>query len=134
TLARAFLALDSVISGAKPEGGDVVSIGNSIVMRNDRYRRNLFGARAGNLPFFLLAMIAVGFWTRRLFGDSAALVSLALFGALPPILGHAGLATTDLAAAAMTVTALFFFARWLDTPSWPNALFVTVTCGLGLLS
>lgn len=133
-LARAFMALDAVIEGAKPEGGDAVSFGNSILMRNDRYRRNLFGARAGNLPFFLLAMIAVGLWTRRLFGDSTALISLALFGALPPILGHAGLATTDMAAAATTVAALFLFARWIESPSWPNALFVAVACGLGVLS
>lgn len=133
-LARVVLALDSVLSGAKPAGGNALSIGNAILERNDHYRRNLFGARAGNLLFFLLGAAIVGLWTRRLFGDGAALVSLALFGALPPILGHAGLATTDMAAAATTATALFLLARWLDAPSWPNALLVAAGCGIGLLS
>jgi 4-amino-4-deoxy-L-arabinose transferase-like glycosyltransferase len=133
-LARAMFALDARLHGANPAGGDAVSIGNDLLERDDRYRRNLFGARAGNLPFFLLGTAIVGLWTRRLFGDGAALLSLALFGALPPILGHAALATTDMAAAATTVTALFLFARWLEEPSWHKALLVAVACGLGLLS
>jgi 4-amino-4-deoxy-L-arabinose transferase-like glycosyltransferase len=133
-LARAAFALDARLHGATPNGGDAVSIGNDLLARDDRYRRNLFGSRSGNLPFFLLGLAIVGLWTRRLFGDSAALLSLALFGALPPILGHAALATTDMAAAATTVTALFLFARWQDEPSWRNALLVAVACGIGLLS
>ena len=133
-LARAAFALDARLHGASPVGGDAVSIGNDLLERNDQYRRNLFGARAGNLPFFLLAAAIVGLWTRRLFGDTAALLSLALFGALPPILGHAALATTDMAAAATTAAALFLFARWLEEPSWRNAFLVAVACGLGLLS
>ncbi len=133
-LARVLLALDSVVSRARPAGGDALSIGNAILERNNQYRRNLFGARAGNLPFFLLAAAVVGLWTRRLFGDAAALLSLGFFGALPPILGHAGLATTDMAAAATTAAPLFLLARWLDVPSWPNALLVAAGCGLGLLA
>jgi 4-amino-4-deoxy-L-arabinose transferase-like glycosyltransferase len=133
-LARAALALDARLHDAKPAGGDAVSIGNDLLERDNQYRRNLFGARTGNLPFFLLGAAIVGLWTRRLFGDSAALLSLALFGALPPILGHAALATTDMAAAATTAMALFLFARWLDEPSWRQAILVAVACGLGLLS
>lgn len=133
-LARAAFALDARLHGATPRGGDAVSIGNDLLERGDRYRRNLFGARTGNLPFFLLGAAIVGLWTRRLFADGAALLSLALFGALPPILGHAALATTDMAAAATTITALFLFARWLEKPSWRNALLVAVACGFGLLS
>jgi 4-amino-4-deoxy-L-arabinose transferase-like glycosyltransferase len=133
-LARAAFALDSVLNGATMEGGDAVSVGNALLQRNDRYRRNLFGARAGNLPFFILGLSIVGLWTRSLFGDSAALIAMALFGALPPILGHAGLATTDMAAAATTAAALFLFARWLDVPSWFNTLLFAISCGIGLLS
>jgi len=133
-LARAAFGLDAWLHGASPAGGDAVSIGNALLERDDRYRRNLFGARLGNLPFFLLGAAIAVLWTRRLFGDAAALVSVALFGALPPILGHAALATTDMAAAATTVMALFLFARWLEVPSWRNAVLVAIACGLGLLA
>jgi 4-amino-4-deoxy-L-arabinose transferase-like glycosyltransferase len=133
-LARVFLALDAALSNAKPEGAGSLSIGNSILERNSRYRRNLFGARLGNLPFFLLSLTIVGLWTKRLFGDAAAIVAIALFGALPPILGHAGLATTDMAAAATTVTALYVFDRWIDEPSWSRAIVVAFAIGAGVLA
>jgi hypothetical protein len=133
-LARIAFGIDAALHGAKLGSGDPVEIGNALLERDGGYIRNLAAARAGNLPFFLLTLAVVGWWTRRLFGHAAALIALALFGALPPILGHAGLATTDMAAAATTVTALYFFARWLEVPSWPNALLLSVACGLGLLS
>jgi len=133
-LARIAFGIDSALHGAKLGSGSTVEIGNALLARNGRYFRNLAAARAGNLPFFLLALAIVGLWTRRLFGDAAALVALALFGALPPILGHAGLATTDMAAAATTVSALYFFARWLELASGRNALLLAFACGLGLLA
>lgn len=133
-LARVALAIDAAVSGARPDSGDALSIGNSILERNSRYRRNLFGARAGNLPFFLLGLVIVGLWTKRLFGEAAALVAMALFGALPPILGHAGLATTDMAAAATTAAALYLFDRWLQEPVWSRAIGAALAIGAGLLA
>ena len=41
-LARMLLALDSMVSGARPPDGDALAIGNSILERNNQYRRNLF--------------------------------------------------------------------------------------------
>lgn len=133
-LARIAFAAYAVASGAKPKAGEAQSIGNDLLEHNDRYRRNLFGARASNLPFFLLGLIVVGLWTKHLFGDTAALVAMALFGALPPILGHAGLATTDMAAAATTTAALYLFDRWLETPSWKRAMLAAAAIGAGLLA
>jgi hypothetical protein len=50
------------------------------------------------------------------------------------VLGHAGLATTDAAAMAMTALALFLFSEWLDRPTWTNALLTGMAIGLGCLS
>jgi 4-amino-4-deoxy-L-arabinose transferase-like glycosyltransferase len=133
-LARAFLAVDAALGNAQPEGAGSLAIGNSILERNARYRRNLFGTRLGNLPFFLLALTIVGLWTKRLFGNAAAIIAIALFGALPPILGHAALATTDMAAAATLVTALYLFDRWLEEPGWPRAIIAAIAIGAGLLA
>jgi hypothetical protein len=133
-LARIAFGVDSALHGAKLGNGNPLEIANALLERDGRYLRNLAAARAGNLPFFLLALAIVGLWTRRLFGDAAALAALALFGALPPILGHAGLATTDMAVTATTVTALFFLARWLELGSWRNAMLLAFVCGIGLLS
>jgi hypothetical protein len=90
--------------------------------------------RAGNLVFLLIALVVVAMWTSRLFGTRTALMALALFGASPPVLAHAGLATTDCAAMAMTLLALYRFDLWLDTPSWRNAFLCAIAIGLGALA
>jgi hypothetical protein len=67
-------------------------------------------ARAGTLVFFLLACFVVFLWTRKLFGDFAALAALVFFALQPTVLAHAGLATTDMAAAATIIAALYAYA------------------------
>ena len=91
-------------------------------------------SRAGNLPFLILTLVIVALWTRRMYGDAAAVVAVALLSAMPPLLAHAGLSTTDIAATAMTVTALYAFERWLEVPSWPRALLLALACGIGMVS
>ena len=83
--------------------------------------------RAGNLLFLLIALVVVAVWSR-------SLLALALFGALPPVLAHAGLATTDCAAMAMTLLALYIFNLWVERSTWPLAAALGAAIGLGLLS
>lgn len=133
-LPRVLFALDAYFSGAAVNEADVrVERGNTLLYRNGQYRRNLAGARAGNLPFFLLGLVVAGLWARRLGGNAAGVIAVALFGAFPPILGHAGLATTDMAAAATLAVALYAFVRWLDQPDWRRTIVLGVAVGLGLL-
>ncbi|HEX6096427.1 MAG TPA: hypothetical protein VF432_08905 [Thermoanaerobaculia bacterium] len=114
-LARILFGLGAAAEGARwrPELPRV-DRGTDLLFRGEAYQRNLFVARLGNLPFFLLGLFAVWGWTRRLFGTEVALVAVALYSALPPILAHAGLATTDMAAAATVVFALYAFDVWLS--------------------
>ena len=130
-LARIFFALDARNANAD---GDRVTRGNQIFWRDGNYLRNLALARAGNLPFYLLGMFVVFAWTRRIAGDAAGVIAAALFAALPPLLAHAGLATTDMAAAATTIAALYAFALWLDAPSWRRAIVLGIAIAAGMLS
>ncbi|HUR79562.1 MAG TPA: glycosyltransferase family 39 protein [Thermoanaerobaculia bacterium] len=130
-LARIFFAL--TFGGADVEGGRVER-GNQLFWLDDHYLTNLSRARAGNLPFYLLGMYVVFAWTRRIAGLAAAVISAALFAALPPMLAHAGLATTDMAAASTTAFALYALQLWLDAPSWRRAVVLGVAIGIGLLS
>ena len=57
-------------------------------------------ARCGNLLFFALAAFATWAWARRELGEPGAAVAIFLFTFQPMILGHAGLATHDMAATA----------------------------------
>jgi 4-amino-4-deoxy-L-arabinose transferase-like glycosyltransferase len=133
-LARIAFALPSFADGERGPLAPAKWPGNQLLYRNDRYRTNLAWARAGNLPFFLLALVAVFWWAHRLAGAEIAALAVALLAFLPPILGHAGLATTDMAATATTAAALAAFIAWLDRPGWRRAALLGLAMGAGLLS
>jgi 4-amino-4-deoxy-L-arabinose transferase-like glycosyltransferase len=134
-LARIMVALGPRLAGIRSAGHENVWLeGNSILYAGGRYDRNLALARAGILPFFLLAAFVVYAWARRLGGPAAAVMAVLLFTTLPPVLGHAGIATTDMAVAATIALAVYSLIRWLDRPTWGRSAVLGLACGLALLS
>jgi hypothetical protein len=99
----------------------------------EKYERTLARARMGNLVFLLVAILATYAWALR-FGPNVALLSAAFAASMPPLLGHAGVATTDIALAAMLPLALLALDVWLTTPSWSRAALLGVAIGLAALS
>jgi 4-amino-4-deoxy-L-arabinose transferase-like glycosyltransferase len=110
-----------------------VSEGNKILYATN-YWRTLTLARLGILPFFILACLVVWFWTKHLFGRPAALVAVLLFSNIPPILGQAGLATTDMAAAATLASALYALTLYLETPTWRRSLLLGLALAAAVAS
>ncbi|HEU4888769.1 MAG TPA: glycosyltransferase family 39 protein, partial [Thermoanaerobaculia bacterium] len=108
--------------------------GMDLLWHDGRYIHNLANARRGNLVFLLLALIVVAAWAWRAFGPGVALLAVALFGSLPPVLAHAGLATTDMAAAATLPLALFALERWLERRTLGRGLFLGTAIGVGLVA
>lgn len=134
-LARVLFALPAWLSRDPiPASGDAVELGNAIFYRNDRYVANLAAARAPNLLFLLITLIAAALWSRKIAGDRAAIGTLIILGALPPILGHAGVATTDMPVTAMLTLSLYLFTLWLERRTWPLGIATAVCIGLGLLT
>lgn len=97
------------------------------------YKTNLVLARTGNLVFFVLAALAVGWWARRELGDSGGLIALFLFVAQPIVAGYSGLATHDIAATAGVAAALLAFVRWMDLPTPRRAIAFGLVCGIAFL-
>ena len=114
--------------------GDKHKDGNQILYYNGKYFRNLTLSRLGTLPFFLMASIVVWFWTRELFGKTTAALATLIFTTLPIILGHSGLATTDMAITATLTLTLYFFCRWLDERSLQWTIALGVAFGLTIIS
>jgi 4-amino-4-deoxy-L-arabinose transferase-like glycosyltransferase len=107
-LARMFVAIGPLLRGARyAPAPHWVLAGNAMLYGAGNYLATLASARAGTLVFFLLGCWVVFAWTRRLFGDVAGLAALAFFAWQPTVLGHAGLATTDMAAASTVAAALY---------------------------
>lgn len=136
-LARILFALDAWDT---PAEGSHVARGNQLFWRDGRYLTNLARARAGNLPFLVLAVLVVYFWSAAtpvaaLAGKAkTGLIAAALFACLPPVLAHAGLTTTDMAVTATTIAALYALARFLDDPSWSRAALLALAIAAGVLS
>lgn len=108
--------------------------GNEILFSNGRYLHNLALARAGILPFFLLATFQVWYWGRSRYGDTPALIAVFLFTTTPIVLGHAGMATTDTAEAATFTLAVFAFVNFLERQTLPRAAIVGATSGLAIIA
>lgn len=109
-------------------------VGNGILYGDGHYSRNLWLARVAIIPFFLVTVLLVFIWTRREFGDLAALAAVFLFTTLPNVLAFSGLAYTDVPAACTQFAAFLAFAIWLHRPSNRSTLLLGGTLGLALLS
>lgn len=87
-------------------------------------------ARLGALPFYLLSCIIVYHWSRRLYGDVPAILSLALYVWLSTVTAHGSLATTDMAYTAVFMWALFCGIAWLHNPDAKRSLLLGAALGI----
>jgi 4-amino-4-deoxy-L-arabinose transferase-like glycosyltransferase len=138
-LARVAVALGPYLAGIRlsgqfPRPEDMWAEGNEIFHAQGEYSRHLALARLGVIPFFVLATIMVWVWARSLFGDRVALGAVVLFTTSPPVLGHGGIATTDVPFTAAFTLALFVFARWLEEPTPRRSLWLGVTAALAVVT
>ena len=108
--------------------------GYRILGHGEHYDRILALSRAGNLIFFWIASAVVYLWGRRAGGPKAAVIATLLFTTLPPILAHAGLATTDSALCAMTAAAALASLYWADLPSRGRSVGLGVLTALAFVS
>jgi hypothetical protein len=108
--------------------------GAKILYRGNRYGLTLAMARLGTLPFFWLACLVVYAWGKRSYGAAAAVIALFFFSFLPPILAHAGLATTDMALTAFVGAAFLTGLRWAESPTWKRGLLFGAATGLAAVS
>ena len=132
-LSRVPLGLGPHLAGLRlPPEGLSFRRGTDVLYSGESYQRNLVLTRVGALPFFLLAILLVWLWTRKLGGGRAAFVAVASFCTVPPVMGHAGLASTDIAFVATFSLALYTCVRWLESPTRRRAVGFGLGVGLAL--
>ncbi|HWD00013.1 MAG TPA: glycosyltransferase family 39 protein [Candidatus Sulfopaludibacter sp.] len=139
-LARVAAAIGPYLIGARirdqvqHDTMDVPVEGVRILSHNHQYDLTLALSRLGILPFFWIACAVVFWWTRRLYGAEAAVLALLLFSFLPPILAHAGLATTDMALTAFLGAAFVAGIYWSEDPTPRRAALFGGCTALAVLS
>lgn len=116
-LARVAAAIGPWLAGAGPTPGLPLPEQGNEILHSGPYTKMLSLARLGILPFFLLSIVIVWSYARRLGGGAAAIAASVLYANQPTVLAHAGLATTDMALTAGFVWSLFLLHRWLLEPS-----------------
>jgi hypothetical protein len=134
-LARIAAAFGPWMLGAPYLNKEDTAVRNpAILYESASYSRTLASARAGELPFFILAAVIVWLWARRLHGNLAAILAVLFFTTLPSVLAHAGLATTDMAISATLPAAVYAFLLWLDNPGRKQSILFGAALAAGLLS
>lgn len=104
----AFPYFANVLYDGKPWAG---------VPPRDAYLYKLTLARMGTLLFYVLSCALVFIWSKKLYGELAALWSLALYVTISSITAHGGLATTDMTYTAVLLWALMMSIQWFKTPT-----------------
>jgi dolichyl-phosphate-mannose--protein O-mannosyl transferase len=137
-LGRVFLAIGPYLAGAHsfgtppPEG---TPEGLHILYMKGAYWRDLTLARLGTLPFLVLLLMATWLWARRLLSsEGAALLAVVLLISVPPVLGHAALASLDVAAAATILLALYALQRWITSARLADAALFGLTSGFAVIT
>ena len=134
-LGRIAAAAGPYLLGAKNVAHLEVATKSPLLLYNAHsYWTMLGAARVGELPFFILGATIVWLWARRLHGTATAVCAVFLFTTLPPVLAHAGLATTDMALCSTVVAATYALFLWLETPDSRRALVLGAAVAAALLS
>jgi hypothetical protein len=111
-LPLAWLGLDVPAPFADGKRRDQVQYGIQFLYRNRVHADTiLMAARSANILLTLLFMAGLAWWTRRRFGEAAALLAVVLCAFDPNLIAHGRYVTTD-----FPVTVFYFFAcvLWVE--------------------
>ena len=134
-LARVAGALGPYLIGIRSQNTRRLNIfsmtfeGLGILFNNNRNDEVIGMARLGILPFYWIGCLSVYWWARRYATRATAVVALFFFSFLPPILAHAGLATTDMACTAFLAAAFLAAVVWMEEPSRARARYLALPGG-----
>jgi hypothetical protein len=130
-LARVAAALGPWLGGARSLGNrSMYDEGRALLGEGAHYRRTLFLARLGMLPFLWAMLAACAAWGGRVGGPAGAALATLFVATNPNVLAHAGVAGTDLAPAALVAVALYAWMRWRERPSAARAALLGLATGL----
>jgi len=135
-IARALIALGPYLAGAHSFGTpppDGTQEGIDILYEGGHYDRTLSLARLGTLPFLVMLLLATWAWARATAtSPNEALLAVVLLASVPPVIGHAALATLDVPGAATTLLALYCMQRWLMSGERRDSVLFGLTTGVAV--
>lgn len=91
-------------------------------------------AKFPELIFFILSAVIIFIWTRKLYGDLAALIAIFLFSFSPTVMAHSRFVTTDVPALFGILLGTFFFVNYLKDSSNKNLVLAGLALGVAELT
>lgn len=90
-------------------------------------------ARLGPMLITLTLALFVYIWSRELLGPLWALLPTAITALTPTVLAHGHYVTTDVGAALGTFVAIYYFVKYLNSPSRKHLVWAGIALGVALL-
>ena len=117
---------------SRPEDRSEWTIGKAFIAANspETIRWCFILARWSLIPLLLLGGYFGHRLSREMYGESAALVFLALWCFSPMLLTWGGTVCPDAVAAALGIVAIYTFHQWLHKPNWIRTAVAGVCLGL----
>ena len=99
-----------------------------------RFQTVTFWPRVMMIPVTLALGALIFIFARKLFGETAALISVALYVLEPTVLAHGRIVHTDLPAAFVYLLFFFTLQYYSKAPGLRSALLLGLACGVALLT
>jgi hypothetical protein len=99
-----------------------------------RFQTVTFWPRVMMIPITLALGALIFIFARKLFGETAALISVALYVLEPTVLAHGRVVHTDLPAAFVYLLFFFTLHYYSEAPGLKRALLLGLACGVALLT
>ncbi len=133
------LFVNNVTLPAAPRGEGWKEVDQYVYASLFLYRLNdgdrlLFLGRIAVLTLSLLLGVFLFFWTKQLFGRSAAAFALLLYSFEPNVLAHSGLITTDIATSCFMFLTIYGWHRSAQGITWRRGIFTGLALGLAMLT
>ncbi len=90
-------------------------------------------SRVGPMILTLILIAFVYIWSRELFGEKWALLPTAVTAFSPTILAHGHYVTTDIGAALGTLVAIYYFVKYINSPSRKHLIWAGIAFGVAML-
>ena len=130
-----FLNLTLPIHHTSWQVGDAPSFGEQFLYYNN-YPPDLI-IFISRIPIILISLV-LGFyvfrWTNQLYGIKAGLFALFLYVFSPNILAHSRLVTYDIPVSCFMLISVYYFWRFINTPTRKNIIIVGIVFGLAQLT
>src|SRR6185295_14479971 len=99
-----------------------------------RFQTVTFWPRLMMIPITLALGALIFVFARKLFGETAALIAVALYVLEPTVLAHGRVVHTDVPAALAYLLFFFVLHRYSEAPGTKRALILGLVCGVALLT